>query len=352
LKNKVCPKVAENRVGPKDRKSKVGSRVTTKSFEPEVIECKSEGESEDDSVELTDNILVISKNDCDPSDSRASEIEAHIANNKTCLDTAADAVSSAKKNVNTATSSTEIKNDETNEIIDKTMKAAKSRRIYLSGKRFVVQIDESPSATKKQCITDIGLNGSSSSSSSLKECTASSLDNIQTSPEKRNLFESMTIESAEQAVTGSNTISSVVTRARSTKTDNITRPNYTDPDSDMDDDDDPDDTDVGMCFKNDSEEAGVNLNNSKVQSKKLRNAERKVVIRQDNKTLKALIGTTATLKLDATFKPRTEVDNASIEGISESREGEETDSLSRSIRSGKSRLRILRLLVTSKLFNC
>jgi len=100
------------------------------------------------------------------------------------------------------------------------------------GKQFVVEIDESPSATKKQCITDIGLN---SSSGSLKESTTSSLDNIQTSPEKINMFESMTIESVEQAVTRSNTRLSVVTRA--VKTDEMTRPNYTDSDSDMDDDD-------------------------------------------------------------------------------------------------------------------
>jgi len=269
LKNKVCPNVVDNRVCSNDLESKVGSRVINKSFESEVIQCKSEVESEDectvsenkksipvtefvsdnedniphkevnnrtneshvtsidecqiirneDSVQLTDDILVILKNDCDRSDSRVSVIEAHIANNNTCLDTATDAVSSAKENVNTATSSTEIKNEETNDIIDKTMKTAQSRRIYFLGKRFVNEIDESPSATKKQCITDIGLNSSSSSSSSsLKETTASSQDIIQTSPQKINLFESMTVESVEQAVTGSITRSSVVTRAKSAKT--------------------------------------------------------------------------------------------------------------------------------------
>jgi len=285
-KNKVCPKLVDIRICPNDLKSKVGSRAIYKSFEPEVIECKIEVESEDectvsenkksipvtefvsdnedniphkevnnrtneshvtsidecqiirneDSVQLTDDILVILKKDCDPSDSRVSVIEAHIANNKTCHNTATDAVSSAKENVNTATSSTEIKNDETNDIIDKTMKAAILRRIYLLGKRFVVEIDESTSATKKQFITDIGLNStSSSSSSSLKESTARSLDNIQTSPQRINLLESMTIESGEQAVTESNTRLSVVTRARSAKTDKIIRPNYTDQDSDIDD---------------------------------------------------------------------------------------------------------------------
>jgi len=145
------------RVCPNDLKSKVGSRVINKSLKPEVIECKGEVESEDectvsenkknisvtefvsdnedniseeelnnrtnescyiidecqiirdeDGVELTDDILAVLKNDCDASDSQVSVIEAHIANNKTCLDTAADAVSSAKKNVNTAISSTEI----------------------------------------------------------------------------------------------------------------------------------------------------------------------------------------------------------------------------------------------------
>jgi len=71
----------------------------------------------------------------------------------------------------------------------------------------------------------------------------------------------------------------------------------------------------------------------------------KVRKRQDNKTLKALIRTSATLKLDATFEPSTEVDNASIEGISESREGDENPSetcrFSRSIKPGKSRHRML-----------
>jgi len=109
---------------------------------------------------------------------------------------------------------------------------------------------------------------------------------------------------------------------------------------DDDDDDDPDYTDVGIYFKNDSEEADfVNLNNSQVRSRKLQSVQGKVVKRQKNKTLKDVIRTTPTLKLDATFEPSTEVDNASLEGISKIREGDETpaetDSLSRSIRPGK-----------------